>query len=88
MADRAARLRDAIVQEHGGFPDSAASIREDRDARTIVVDASVAAKWYLKEPGSKEEAILTLTHAAGAQARRTTGGGLRCHIGSMDDVMK
>jgi plasmid stability protein len=33
MADRAARLRGAIAQEHGLLPDSAASIREDRDAR-------------------------------------------------------
>jgi plasmid stability protein len=33
MAERAARLRDAIAQEHGLLPDSAASIRDDRDAR-------------------------------------------------------
>ncbi len=33
MADRAARLREAIAQEHGLLPDSAAAIREDRDAR-------------------------------------------------------
>ena len=33
MADRAARLRNAIAREHGLLPDSAASIREDRDAR-------------------------------------------------------
>jgi len=33
MADRAARFRDAIAREHGLLPDSAASIREDRDAR-------------------------------------------------------
>jgi plasmid stability protein len=33
MAERAARLRNAIAQEHGLLPDSAASIREDRDAR-------------------------------------------------------
>jgi plasmid stability protein len=33
MAARAARLRDAIAQEHGLLPDSAAAIREDRDAR-------------------------------------------------------
>jgi plasmid stability protein len=33
MAERAARLREAIAQEHGLLPDSAALIREDRDAR-------------------------------------------------------
>lgn len=33
IADRAARLRDAIAREHGLLPDSAAAIREDRDAR-------------------------------------------------------
>ncbi len=33
MADRAARLRERIAQEHGLLPDSAAAIREDRDAR-------------------------------------------------------
>ena len=33
MAERAARLRRAIAQEHGRLPDSAASIREERDAR-------------------------------------------------------
>ena len=33
MAERAARLRDAIAQEHGLLPDSAAAIREDRDTR-------------------------------------------------------
>lgn len=33
MADRAARLREAIAKEHGLLPDSAAAIREDRDAR-------------------------------------------------------
>ncbi len=33
MADRAARLRVAIGQEHGLLPDSAEAIREDRDAR-------------------------------------------------------
>ena len=33
MATRAARLREAIAQEHGLLPDSAAAIREDRDAR-------------------------------------------------------
>lgn len=33
MADRAARLRDIIAQAHGLLPDSAAAIREDRDAR-------------------------------------------------------
>jgi plasmid stability protein len=33
MADRTARLRNAIAQEHGLLPDSAAAIREDRDAR-------------------------------------------------------
>jgi plasmid stability protein len=33
MAARAARLRQAIAQEHGLLPDSAASIREDREAR-------------------------------------------------------
>lgn len=33
MADRAARLRESIAQEHGLLPDSAAAIREDRDAR-------------------------------------------------------
>jgi plasmid stability protein len=33
MAERAARLREAIAQEHGLLPDSALSIREDRDAR-------------------------------------------------------
>ncbi|HEY7326454.1 MAG TPA: hypothetical protein VH592_02365 [Gemmataceae bacterium] len=33
MAERAARLRNAIAQEHGLLPDSAAAIREDRDAR-------------------------------------------------------
>jgi plasmid stability protein len=33
MADRAARLRHAIAQEHGLLPDSADSIREDRDVR-------------------------------------------------------
>jgi plasmid stability protein len=33
MADRAAQLRQAIAEEHGLLPDSAASIREDRDAR-------------------------------------------------------
>jgi plasmid stability protein len=33
MAARAARLREAIAREHGLLPDSAVSIREDRDAR-------------------------------------------------------
>ena len=33
MAERAARLRSAIAQEHGLLPDSAAAIRADRDAR-------------------------------------------------------
>jgi plasmid stability protein len=33
MAARAARLRETIAREHGLLPDSAASIREDRDAR-------------------------------------------------------
>jgi plasmid stability protein len=33
MAARAARLREAIGQEAGLLPDSAAAIREDRDAR-------------------------------------------------------
>ena len=33
MADRAARFRDTIAREHGLLPDSAASIREDRDVR-------------------------------------------------------
>ena len=33
MAERAARLREAIAQEHGLLPDSAALIREDRDGR-------------------------------------------------------
>jgi plasmid stability protein len=33
MAERAARLRQAIAQEHGLLPDSAEAIREDRDAR-------------------------------------------------------
>lgn len=33
MADRAAQLREAIAREHGLLPDSAAAIREDRDAR-------------------------------------------------------
>ena len=33
MANRAARLRQAIAEEHGLLPDSTASIREDRDAR-------------------------------------------------------
>jgi plasmid stability protein len=33
MAERAARLRKAIGEEHGLLPDSAAAIREDRDAR-------------------------------------------------------
>lgn len=33
MVDRAARLRNLIAQEHGLLPDSAASIREERDAR-------------------------------------------------------
>lgn len=33
MAERAAELRSAIAQEHGLLPDSAASIREERDAR-------------------------------------------------------
>ena len=33
MAERAARLRQAIAQEHGLLPDSAAAIREDRDMR-------------------------------------------------------
>jgi hypothetical protein len=33
MAERAARLREAIAREHGLLPDSAAAIREDRDAR-------------------------------------------------------
>jgi plasmid stability protein len=33
MAERAARFRQAIAQEHGLLPDSAASIREDRDTR-------------------------------------------------------
>lgn len=63
MADRAARLRDAIAQEHGLLPDSAAAIREDRDARMIVVDASIAAKWYLNEPGSGEAAALLTSTA-------------------------
>jgi len=33
MAERAARLRDTIAQEHGLLPDSTVSIRENRDAR-------------------------------------------------------
>ena len=33
MAERAARLRNAIAHEHGLLPDSTASIREDRDWR-------------------------------------------------------
>jgi plasmid stability protein len=33
MAERAARLRNAIAQEHGLLPDSADAIRKDRDAR-------------------------------------------------------
>jgi hypothetical protein len=33
MADRAARLRDAIAMEHGVLSDSAAAIRQDRDRR-------------------------------------------------------
>jgi plasmid stability protein len=33
MAERAARLRETIAREHGLLPDSAASIREDRDVR-------------------------------------------------------
>ena len=33
MAARAARLRQDIAQEHGLLPDSAASIREERDSR-------------------------------------------------------
>ena len=33
MAERAARLRNAIAQEHGLLLDSAAAIREERDAR-------------------------------------------------------
>ena len=33
MAERAARLRNAIAHEHGLLPDSTASIREDRDVR-------------------------------------------------------
>lgn len=33
MAERARSLREAIAQECGVLPDSAASIREDRDAR-------------------------------------------------------
>ncbi len=33
MAQRAARLRDAIAHEDGLLPDSTASIREDRDRR-------------------------------------------------------
>jgi plasmid stability protein len=33
MAERAARLREAIAQEHGLLPDSAEAIREERDAR-------------------------------------------------------
>jgi len=33
MAEKARRLREAIAQEYGLLPDSAASIREDRDAR-------------------------------------------------------
>ncbi len=33
MAERASRLRATIAQEHGLLPDSAAAIREDRDAR-------------------------------------------------------
>jgi plasmid stability protein len=33
MAERAAKLRHAIAQEHGLLPDSAEAIREDRDAR-------------------------------------------------------
>lgn len=33
MGKRAARLREAIAQEHGMLPDSAVAIREDRDAR-------------------------------------------------------
>jgi hypothetical protein len=33
MAERAARLREAIAKEHGLLPDSAAAIREDRDLR-------------------------------------------------------
>lgn len=33
MAERAARLREAIGRESGLMPDSAAAIREDRDGR-------------------------------------------------------
>jgi hypothetical protein len=33
MAERAARLRETIAQEQGLLPESAAAIREDRDAR-------------------------------------------------------
>ena len=33
MADRAARLRNQIAEQHGVLPDSAVSLREERDAR-------------------------------------------------------
>jgi hypothetical protein len=33
MAERAARRRNAIAQEHGLLPNSAAAVREDRDDR-------------------------------------------------------
>lgn len=33
IAERAARLREAIGREHGLLPDSAAAIREERDRR-------------------------------------------------------
>lgn len=33
MVERAAQLRQAIASEHGLLPDSAAAIREERDAR-------------------------------------------------------
>jgi antitoxin FitA len=33
MAERAARLRGSIAKEHGLLPDSAASIRQERDGR-------------------------------------------------------
>jgi plasmid stability protein len=33
MAQRAARLREAIAKDHGLLPDSTAGIRKDRDAR-------------------------------------------------------
>ena len=42
------------AEKYGTFSDSAALIREERDARMIVLDASVAAKAYVEEVGSDE----------------------------------